>query len=80
MMSQNKVLLMVILSVGSVFAMAASLLYSYASNTVWYLGPRTAVTPSVVLIPIIFAVDVVACICLVRKKNTRDAQAASSMR
>jgi hypothetical protein len=67
MMSRNKIVVMVILSAGSVFAIAGSLLYSYACNTVWYLGPRTAVTPPVVVIPIICAVDVIASICLVRK-------------
>jgi hypothetical protein len=67
MMSRNKIVLMVIVSVGSVLAMAASLLYSYTSNTVWHLGPRTAITPPVVLIPIICAGDVIAGICLMRK-------------
>ena len=67
-MSRNKIVLMVVVSVGSVLAMAGSLLYSYASNTVWHLGPRTAVTPAVVLIPIICAGDVVACIFLMPKK------------
>jgi hypothetical protein len=71
MMSRTKIVLIVILSVGSACAMVASILYSYASNTVWYLGPRIAITPTVVLIPIIFAVDVLASIRLMRKKETK---------
>jgi hypothetical protein len=70
MMSRNKIVLMIILSIVSAFAIAASLLYSYASNTVWYLGPRTAITPSVVLIPVICAIDVIGYICLMRKKTS----------
>jgi hypothetical protein len=69
MMSRARIVLMVLLWVGSIFAIAASVLYSYVGNTVWYLGPRVATTPDTVLIPVILAVAVISCIRLCKKRN-----------
>lgn len=54
----------------SAIGIVASMVYSYTGGTVFYIGPRIAMTPAYALTRLIFVTDVVVvCIRLMRKKR-----------